>query len=75
VAQLFMTQLRQVEVLVQTSEQRALARLGGRGRPRRGSTGGASRRKPKASSAAARAADPATPPGSFNPRRPARKSS
>jgi len=75
VAQLFMTQLRQVEVLVQTSEQRALARLDGRGRPRRSGAGGASRRKSKTSSAPARAGDPATPPVASNPRRPARKSS
>jgi hypothetical protein len=75
VAQLFMTQLRQVEVLVQTSEQRALARLGGRGRPRRSGTGGVSRRKAKTSSAATRVADPATPAVPSSPRRTARKSS
>jgi hypothetical protein len=51
VAQLFMTQLRQVEVVVQTREQRALARLEGKTRPRRAAT----RRKtrPKAVSRAA----------------------
>jgi DNA-binding transcriptional LysR family regulator len=61
VAQLFMTQLRQVEVLVQTREQRALARIDGKGRARRG-TG---RRKTKGGTDSARAADdaptPATP--------------
>jgi DNA-binding transcriptional LysR family regulator len=35
VAQLFMTQLRQVETVLQTREQRALARIEGRRRPRR----------------------------------------
>jgi hypothetical protein len=72
---LFMTQLRQVEVLVQTAEQRALARLGGRGRQRRSGAGGASRRKAKAGNAVARADDAATPPATPRPRRPARKSS
>lgn len=75
VAQLFMTQLRQVEVLVQTSEQRALVRLGGRARPRRSGAGGANRRKSKTSSAAPRVADPAAPPVPSNPRRAVRKSS
>lgn len=44
VAQLFMTQLRQVEVVVQAREQRALARIEGGRRPRRGTA----KRKAKA---------------------------
>ena len=69
VAQLFMTQLRQVEVLVQTREQRALARLEGRNRaPRRGGT---TRRKAKSSSAAAATPETAAPAPA--PRRRARK--
>ncbi len=43
VAQLFMTQLRQVEVVLQAREQRALARLNGKKRTRRSAT----RRKAK----------------------------
>ena len=43
VGQLFMTQLRQVEVLVQTREQRALARLEGQRRTR-GASGRRGRR-------------------------------
>jgi DNA-binding transcriptional LysR family regulator len=50
VAQLFMTQLRQVEAVIQASEQRALARLEVRKRPRRAGTRGAAARKPRKTS-------------------------
>lgn len=68
VAQLFMTQLRQVEVLVQTREQRALARIEGRGRPRRNP----SRRAKESSPGTAGAAGPLT--SAPAPRRRPRKS-
>jgi hypothetical protein len=66
-----MTQLRQVEVIVQTREQRALARLEGKTRPRRAAT----RRKTrtKAGSGAATPTGDGTAPAP-TPRRRARKS-
>jgi DNA-binding transcriptional LysR family regulator len=47
VAQLFMTQLRQVEVVVQAREQRTLARLDGKRRPRRAAPSPSARRPRK----------------------------
>jgi len=55
VAQLFMTQLRQVEATIQASEQRALARLDVRRRPRRSTTRKTASRPPSTSTAVAAA--------------------
>jgi hypothetical protein len=71
VAQLFMTQLRQVEVIVQTREQRALARLEGKTRPRRATSRRKTRTRADSGAAMPTGDGTASAP---TPRRRARKS-